>query len=177
MKKIVVASKNPVKIKAALDGFTKMFPEETFTAAGVDVPSEVADQPTTDAETYQGAFNRAKNASTYSSDGDYYVGLEGGIELKDGSMEAFAWMVVISAGGQVGRGRTGTFFLPPKVSELVQQGMELGDADDIVFGKTNSKQAGGAIGLLTHDVIDRTGYYTEAIVFALIPFKNPSLFS
>ena len=31
MKKIIVASKNPVKINAALNGFQKMFPEETFT--------------------------------------------------------------------------------------------------------------------------------------------------
>jgi inosine/xanthosine triphosphatase len=30
--------------------------------------------------------------------------------------------------------------LPPKIVELLQQGMELGDADDIVFGQTNSKQ-------------------------------------
>jgi inosine/xanthosine triphosphatase len=40
--------------------------------------------------------------------------------------------------------------LPPKVIALVQQGMELGDADDIVFGQTNSKQQMGAMGLLTH---------------------------
>ena len=45
--------------------------------------------------------------------------------------------------------------LPPKVIELVQTGMELGDADDQVFGQTNSKQQMGAIGLLTHGVIDR----------------------
>jgi non-canonical (house-cleaning) NTP pyrophosphatase len=39
---------------------------------------------------------------------------------------------------------------------LVESGKELGDADDIVFGKSNSKQQNGAVGILTHDIITRT---------------------
>jgi non-canonical (house-cleaning) NTP pyrophosphatase len=66
--------------------------------------------------------------------------------------------------------------LPPKVAELIAGGMELGPADDQVFGRTNSKQAGGAIGLLTDDVVTRSDYYTEAIIFALVPFKNPQYY-
>jgi non-canonical (house-cleaning) NTP pyrophosphatase len=107
---------------------------------------------------------------------DFWVGTEGGIEVKGSEMESFAWMVVRSREGQVGKGRTSTFFVPPRVAELIIGGKELGDADDIVFGRTNSKQANGAVGLLTHDVIVRSAYYTEAIIFALIPFKNPDLY-
>jgi non-canonical (house-cleaning) NTP pyrophosphatase len=58
----------------------------------------------------------------------------------------------------------------------VRQGKELGEADDQVFGRHNSKQQEGAIGLLTGRVIDRTALYEEAVVMALIPFKNPTLF-
>jgi non-canonical (house-cleaning) NTP pyrophosphatase len=90
-------------------------------------------------------------------------------------MEAFAWVVVL-AGQKVGRGRTGTFFLPPRVAELVRAGKELGEADDIVFGRSNSKQENGAVGLLTGDVIDRAGFYEHAVILALIPFKTPELF-
>ena len=62
MKKIVVASKNPVKINATLDGFLRMFPDEQFEIVGVSAASEVSDQPMNDDETYRGAFNRANNA-------------------------------------------------------------------------------------------------------------------
>jgi non-canonical (house-cleaning) NTP pyrophosphatase len=51
--------------------------------------------------------------------------------------------------------------------------MELGEADDVVFGRANSKQANGSIGLLTDDTITRTSYYVDAVVMALIPFKKP----
>ena len=54
--------------------------------------------------------------------------------------------------------------------------MELGDADDQVFGTHNSKQKGGAVGLLTHQLIDRTAYYREAIILALIPFVQPEFY-
>lgn len=176
MKKIIVASTNPAKINAALDGFLRMFPEEEFDVQGVSVESGVSDQPMSDQETFQGALNRATNAKKAVADADFYVGLEGGIEAKGDDMEAFAWMIVISKEDKVGKGRTGVFFLPPQVAALIHEGKELGEADDIVFKKQNSKQANGAVGILTNDVITRTAYYSGAMVLALIPFRNPELY-
>jgi non-canonical (house-cleaning) NTP pyrophosphatase len=66
--------------------------------------------------------------------------------------------------------------LPKKVSELIKQGMELGEANDLLFNQQNSKQKGGSVGILTDDVIDRTEIYWPAVVMALIPFKNSDLF-
>ncbi|KAJ2972514.1 hypothetical protein NQ176_g7113 [Zarea fungicola] len=60
---IIVASKNPVKIQAAHDGFQRMFPDIAFTVRGLSVPSGVPDQPLTDEETLQGALNRAPLAA------------------------------------------------------------------------------------------------------------------
>ncbi len=177
MKKIVIASKNPVKIEATLNGFKKMFPNEAFSTEGVTVPSGVGDQPQSDAETFLGARNRAENASKEQPDADFFVGIEGGIEEKNSEMESFAWVVVKAKGNGLGKGRTGTFFLPPRVAELIKAGKELGEADDIVFQRTNSKQENGAIGILTGNVIDRTTYYTDAVVIALIPFKNKELYN
>ena len=51
-----------------------------------------------------------------------------------------------------------------------------GDADDVVFERSNSKQANGAVGLLTGDVITRASLYAHAVVLALIPFRNMELY-
>ena len=174
--KIVVASKNPVKLKAAGEGFKKMFPEKTFEAVGVSVPSGVSDQPRSDKEALEGATNRAQNARAAMPEADFWVGLEGGVEEREQGMISVGWTVVIGKDGKIGRGKNGSFFLPHRVAELIRQGKELGEADDIVFGRTNSKQANGAVGLLTGDVIDRAILYTEGMILALIPFKNEGLY-
>lgn len=175
MPKIVVASTNPVKIQAALAGFQRLFPAETFTAHGLSVPSGVSVQPMTDAETLHGALNRITNAQAAEPSADYWVGIEGGCEVLEGELACFAWAVVRSP-QMVGKGRTGLFFLPEAVARLVRQGVELGHADDQVFGRSNSKQQNGAIGLLTGDVIDRLAYYEHAMVMALVPFRNVELY-
>lgn len=153
-----------------------MFPDMLFEIEGVAVSSDVSDQPMSEKETLQGATNRANNARQVKPDADFWVGIEGGLEEISSGMEAFAWMVIISKEGKIGKGRTGSFFLPEKVVELIKQGKELGEADDIVFKRENSKQSNGAVGILTNDLITRTTYYEPAIIFALIPFKNDTLY-
>ena len=175
MKKIVVASRNPTKINAALNGFQEMFPNETFEAIGISVPSGVSDQPIGDEETYQGAFNRVKSAKMALPDADYWVGIEGGNIVIDKEMEVMAWVIVLSE-HQMGKARTAGFYLPPRIVELVNEGYELGHADDIVFGVENSKQTGGSSGLLTDNVMTRIRFYTPAVILALIPFKKPELY-
>ena len=174
-KMLIVASKNPVKLEATQQGFQQTFPQESFQLIGVSVESGVPDQPLSSAETLQGATNRCHNAKSYQPNADYWIGIEGGVEMIEGGLQCFAWVVVQNQAGQMGRGKTGVFYLPDEVARLVQQGMELGHADDAVFGRENSKQQNGAIGLLTNDLIDRTSYYVHAVIMALIPFTNPDL--
>ena len=175
MKTIVIASTNPVKAQAALNGFRRMFPAESFEILPRPAPSGVSDQPMTSAETLLGALNRAAAARAAHPGADFWVGIEGGVE-EDGGLAAFAWVAVLSPSGS-GKARTGTFFLPPAVAHLVRQGIELGEADDLVFGATNSKQQNGAIGLLTGDVIDRAALYEHAVVLALVAIRNPGLYA
>ncbi len=118
---------------------------------------------------------RGKRPTTRSPNSDFWVGIEGGIEDTALGMTCFAWVVLIGADDGRGRGQTGVFYLPQEVAELVRGGMELGHADDAVFQRDNSKQANGAIGLLTDDIIDREAYYVHALIMALVPFKNPEL--
>lgn len=173
--RIIVASKNPVKINSTKEGFQKMFPSETFEVEGISVPSEVSDQPMTSAETLQGAKNRARNAQKELPNADFWVGIEGGIHETDSGMEVVAWIYIAST-DQTGQSQTGTFYLPPKVTELIHQGIELGHANDQVFGERNSKQKGGAVGSLTGGVLGRTEYYVQAVVLALIPFLNRDIY-
>jgi len=176
MPTIIIASTNPVKIQAVKNGFEQMFAEQKFEFKGVSVPSEVASQPMSNQETLQGARNRSDNASRLVAGAEYYVGIEGGVESTGSEMEAFAW-VVIKKSTKYGKARTGTFYLPLKIVNLIKAGKELGEADDMVFNRKNSKQDNGAVGILTGNVIDRTVYYTQAVILALIPFKNRELYS
>lgn len=94
--KIVVASGNPVKIKAVEQGFNPFFNVGEILA--VDVPSGVSDQPFTEAETVAGARNRVNEAKQAVKDADFWVGIEGGVEAMGDTLAAFAWVVVSSAG-------------------------------------------------------------------------------
>ena len=175
MKTVIVASNNPVKLKAAEEGFKAMFPAESFHFIGEKPVISISVQPMTDAETLQGASERAHKVKDAHPEADYWIGIEGGVEDSANEMGAFAWAVVLDNEG-MGKGRTGVFYLPQKVAELVRNGVELGEADDRIFSRNNSKQKNGAVGLLTGDAIDRANYYIPAVIFALIPFKNPDLY-
>ena len=174
MPPISVASDNPVKIQAALLGFQRVFPAALFAGVGVATQSGVSDQPMSDEETLTGARQRASNLRARVDDADYWVGIEGGVQPRGETLEAFAWVVVLGR-ERSGHSRTAAFPLPDEIATLVRQGVELGLADDAVFGRANSKQHNGSVGLLTNDVIDRTEYYAHAMVLALIPFLWPKL--
>jgi len=53
----------------------------------------------------------------------------------------------------------------------------MGLANDIIFKQKNSKQNLGAIGILTHNVINRTQLYEHAIMLALVAFKNEEFYT
>lgn len=170
VKKIYIGSANPVKISCTKKGFEEVFKDiSDYEFIGVSVPSGVSDQPMTNDETFFGAESRAKNLQIKFPDGDFFVGIEGGIQKKGEAMEAFAWVVIISE-QRLGKAQTATFQLPYKIVELINQGVELGHADDMVFNRNNSKQGNGAVGILTNNVIDRIEYYRHAVILALIPF-------
>ncbi|MEM9955292.1 MAG: inosine/xanthosine triphosphatase [Chloroflexota bacterium] len=169
---IAVASQNPVKLEATRIGFQQMFPETTHTLRAFAVPSGVREQPMSHDETLQGAINRAQGAFALADTADYAIGIEGGIKPVGEQLAVFAW-VVITDGQRLSQAQTGIFYLPQEVAHLVRDGYELGHADDIVFGRNNSKQSTGSIGLLTDDALTRTTYYVQAVIMALIPFKKP----
>jgi len=172
---IAVASGNPVKTAAAQAGFQRMFPHLRFQVVSVAVASDVSNQPMSDEETLTGALNRVNHAIAAHQAADFWIGIEGGVQAQAGELGAFAWVVVRSR-TELGKARSGTFFLPPAIADLVAGGMELGHADDLVFKQSNSKQSAGAIGLLTDNAVNRQQLYEQAVVLALVRFKNEALY-
>ena len=76
-----------------------------------------------------------------------------------------------------GIAKTASFFLPPKITQLLREnGMELGDADDVVFSRNNSKHGSGTVGILTNGLIDRSKYYEHALILALVSWIRPDVY-
>lgn len=174
MMRAIVASGNPIKQRAALLAFQDVFGPD-IEVKGLEVNSGVGAQPLSDNETYRGARNRARQARKAAPEASFWVGIEGGIADTERGMEAFGWAVVLGAKGE-GASRSNTFFLPPAAAMAIRAGGELGPVMDQLFDQHNSKQKGGAIGLLTDGIFNRQTLYQQAVLLALIPFLKPKLY-
>ena len=71
--------------------------------------------------------------------------------------------------------KTANFLIPPKIQSLIETGMELGDADDQVFGRVKGKHGSGTVGVLTDGLINRSDYYEHALILALAPWIRPDI--
>ncbi|KAM7453912.1 hypothetical protein BLSTO_05335 [Blastocystis sp. subtype 1] len=153
-KTVIVASTNPCKVEACRLAFEKVFTEDSFQFIPMASKSGVSDQPFSEEETRQGAINRVLDVlKKCESTPDYIVGLEGGVKDDDmpvnekdttKSLMLFAWMAVYAPStGRWGFGRTGSFYIPPEIVKMVNQGTELGVADDQFFKRVKSGQGSG----------------------------------
>ncbi|HYD52803.1 MAG TPA: inosine/xanthosine triphosphatase [Gemmatimonadaceae bacterium] len=168
---VAVGSMNPVKLAAARAVIGPLAPAAEF--RGIDVPSGVRAQPWGDQETRRGALNRAR-AAREALDADFGVGFEGGVtETADGELRTCAWAAVIDAAGITSIGGSLALPLPSAVSELVADGMELGDAMDRLLRQRGTKQGAGAVGVLTAGLIDRQRAYEPMLVYALTRWVAP----
>lgn len=172
-----VGSENPVKINCvaeAVKEFREFWPDAK--TAGVNTESGVSDQPLSDHEMLAGALNRARQALAKIPEARFGAGIEGGTLDSEDGMWAYAWVVVVDREGRMGKGQTGRFMLPEAVARLVREGMELGEADDRFFGRDNSKQKEGAIGILSDGRVTRMTLYKPAVTFALLRFVHPEYY-
>ena len=173
--KVAVGSQNPVKIEAARLAFAALWPEENWEVSGVAVASGVASQPMSDEESIIGARNRAHAARKLFS-ADYGVGLEGGLQKIGEHYFDCGWAVIVNRQGTEGVGSTVRIMTPPKIMNLIHSGLELGHANDQIFGTVNSKQAEGHFGLMTNDIITRAQAYRDGLIVALSRFLHEGLF-
>ncbi len=176
--KILIGSKNPVKIDAVKDAFKNYFDDvETF---GLSVESNVPDQPFND-ETFFGAENRAfglkKINEQQNLNADYFVGIEGGISKIFNRWFAYGVVCVMNSEGRKGFGTSAHFELPGKVISEINNGKELGAVMDEIQSEQNTKQKKGAIGFFTNGKMTRKDLYIPGIITALIPFLHEENFN
>lgn len=172
--KVVVGSKNPVKINAAKKVFELYYPHHDIDCQGVDAPSNVPEQPIGEEQTRIGAQNRVKYCQAHYQ-ADFYSAMEGGAEQFSYGPATFAY-VVIANQTEHAIGRSSNLPLPQTFYDALIAGQELGDVMDTAFKTTNIKQQGGAIGLLTNHQATRESTYTQALTLAMAPFLHPTLY-
>jgi inosine/xanthosine triphosphatase len=175
--KILVGSKNPVKIASVKEALKNYF--DNIDVIGIEVESGVSVQPIND-ETFAGALNRAIRLKEINDsqklDADLFVGIEGGITKQFDKWFAFGCMSIIDNNGRTGFGTSPHFQLPQSVVNKLLKGIELGDVMDEIMNQQNTKQKGGAIGFFTNGVMNRKELYVEGLKVAIIPFLHKEMY-
>ncbi len=200
MPKLVVAigSKRGPKldaVKQALESFSPFFlPGAQIELIGVDVESGVSHTPSSQEELMRGARKRAESlvqmARKNGSQWQYFVGLEGGLHVVRESaahddappsdlpqslrrrvfLESWAY---VSDGAQGHYGRSGGIELPePLACEVLDRGVELALAIDRFAGAVGIRDAQGAWGVLSSNLITRQEAFRVAVIAAFAPFYN-----
>ncbi|MEE1673911.1 inosine/xanthosine triphosphatase [Agarivorans aestuarii] len=172
--KVVVGSRNPVKVRAVAKALAMYYPNAEINCQGIDAPSQVPEQPMTSQQTRDGAVNRLRYCQQQQT-ADFYAAIEGGVDMFEDGPATFAY-VAIASGEKLSVGRGANMPLPPSVYQALVQGEELGPLMDKLFNTQNIKQKGGAIGLLTNGLATREDNYVHAMLLALVQFAHPSLF-
>lgn len=178
--RICVGSTNPVKVNAAKQAFSQTFPDHIIHCEEMHAPSDIADQPMTEAETRLGAQNRARycfEQNDFADHGskamDFCVAMEGGVDEFEEGAATFAYVAIVNSDGHLMTGRSANLPLPSKVYAQLLAGKELGVVMDALFNTNNIRQKGGAIGLLTNHAATRESIYTQALILALAPALHP----
>ena len=192
MNEIVVAvgSTRPLKVRAvseALQSFASMLdPSARFDVRGVEVASGVGHTPQGRSELMAGARGRVEAlAGLARQRGEcwgYLVGLEGGLDVvnENGRRMAFleSWAFVSDAAGRESWGHAGGVMLPAALAaEVLDRGAELSAAIDAFAGAQGIRDAQGAWGVLTRNLITRQDVLRAAVINAFAPFFNPSAYS
>ena len=124
---------------------------------GIAAASRVPDQPMGDAQTIEGATNRARSARA-TLDADLGVGIEGGVVETPTGMRTCAWAVVATRDGAAHTGGSLSMPLPDAVAALIRDGVELGHAIDRLVGTSNIKHGAGAVAYALAPVLGRVMY-------------------
>ncbi|MCT4553039.1 MAG: inosine/xanthosine triphosphatase [Alphaproteobacteria bacterium] len=170
--KVIVGTKNPLKLKAVKIAFTRIF-DEDISIIGVDAPSGVSSQPVPGSEVLKGAKNRAEFCKD-KIDGDYFVGVEGGLTFLDDFNDLFltGFVVVLSNDNEIiGVGNSGLIQIPEDLRRLIEEKGRISGAVNEYFGVENSKHALGVQGHLTNGEIDRAIEVEQNTIRALTLHK------
>lgn len=174
---LVIASENKAKVMGLTRAFYAMFPEGTHTIIQSAAPSGVSEQPKTEYETIKGALNRLEFIKNEYPEADYYMSMEAGVIKLPGMVEEIGYVYVYKKGDERPyHAQIPRFEVPTNVAIEVRNGLEMGLANDKVFGRVDSKQSGGVVGEVTDGLVTRTNIIQIAAVIALGQMKNNHLY-
>ncbi len=171
--KVMVGTKNPVKVMGVRRAFSRYF--DDVEVLSKDVASGVGEQPFNQ-QTVTGAVNRAKNA--YSEDCSFSVGIEAGLFSCPSTITGYIDFQVacIFDGKRYTIGFGPGFEYPPAVVALVLEGRAVGSVMEELTGMKELGRKKGAIGYLSKDVIRREDLTEIAVTMALIPWINRDIY-
>jgi len=182
---------------------TLIDPDARFEVVGVEVESGVTHTPLSREETMTGARQRAealvKLAQQKNEPWEYFVGLEGGLDVvgqaflpvhKDArsatnltnapaTRHVFLhnWAYVCDRHGRGAFGQSGAIVLPAALAAtVVDQGVELSQAIDEYAGGRGIRDAQGAWGVLSRNIITRQDSFRTAVINAFAPFYNAAAY-
>jgi inosine/xanthosine triphosphatase len=187
---VAVGSTRRPKIEAVREALAILGPSlnenAQFDIAGVEVPSGVRHTPLSREDLMAGARHRAEAlvevARERNEPWKYFIGLEGGIDVvqENGSRHVFLenWAYVTDGAGRGAFGQSGAVLLPELLAHaVVDQGIELSQAIDAFAGGQGIRDAQGAWGILTHNLITRQDAFRIAIINAFAPFFNRAMYA
>ncbi|MGA8220544.1 MAG: inosine/xanthosine triphosphatase [Candidatus Acidiferrales bacterium] len=156
-----------------------------FEIVGVEVPSGVSHTPLSRAAMMAGARQRAEAliriAREKHEPWKYFAGLEGGLDVvaDNGTRWVFleSWAYVADSSGRSAFGQSGSILVPePLARRVVDEGIELSEAIDAFAGGHGIRDAQGAWGVLTRNLITRQDAFRMAVVNALSPLFNREIY-
>jgi inosine/xanthosine triphosphatase len=156
-----------------------------FEVVGQEVPSGVSHTPISRAELMAGARFRARELAKLAQErGEswkYFVGLEGGLDVveENGGRLVFlqSWAYVLDETGRGAYGQSGAVQMPNALAaEVIERGTELSIAIDVYAGEQGIRDAQGAWGVLTQNLITRQEAFRVAVVSAFAPFFNANFY-
>ena len=159
-------------------------PGAQFEVVGLEVESGVGHTPATCEELMLGARQRAdalvERAREKGAEWKYFVGLEGGLDVleENGNRRVFleSWAYV-SDGRRGHFGRSGGMEIPEALAdEVLGRGVELSAAIDKFAGEAGIRDAQGAWGVLSSNLITRQEAFRVAVIAAFAPFYNEKMY-
>jgi inosine/xanthosine triphosphatase len=173
-------------VSTALASFGSFLNKDAqFEIRGIDVPSGVRHTPLTREDLMAGARQRAEALMRIAREKNqpwkYFVGLEGGLDVvRDGDKRHVFlqnWAYVTDGSSRGFFGQSGGILLPEALAKrVVDEGVELAEAIDEFAGGHGIRDAQGAWGVLTRDLITRQDAFRVALINAFAPFFNSAIY-
>jgi inosine/xanthosine triphosphatase len=175
----------------------------SFEVVGMEVASGVRHTPLTREDLMAGARERAealmRAARERNEPWKYFVGLEGGLDVIPGldaipSLDVVAeldvlreaeqrwvflqsWAYVADGSGRGAYGQSGSVLVPEVLAKIVvDEGVELSEAIDAFADGHDIRDAVGAWGILTRNLITRQESFRVAVINAFAPFFNREIY-